>query len=149
MWELLRRFSALDKEARAVVVRAGLLLPVIALSLKVRGFRRTQKSLQKFLPTTSREPSRNLCNMTVRMVRAAARYGFSPASCLEQSLALWFFLGRKGIASELRIGTRNVAGRFEAHAWVECEGEPLNETGDVHGHYAAFDQALSSVVGAP
>ena len=149
MWELLRRFSALDREARAVFVRAGLLLPVLSLSLRIRGFRQTQAALQKFLPTTTTLPSRNLCNMTVRMVRAAARYGFTPANCLEQSLALWFLLGRKGIASELRIGTRNAAGEFEAHAWVECDGEALNESREVHQHYAAFDRALSSVSEAP
>jgi hypothetical protein len=148
MWELLRRFSALDKEARAVVVRAGLLLPLLSLSLRIRGFRQTQAMLQKFLPTTTREPSTSLCNM-VRMVRAAARYGFAPANCLEQSLALWFLLGRKGIASELRVGTRKTAGVFEAHAWVECDGEALNETPEVHQHYAAFDRALSSASEAP
>ena len=148
MWELLRRFSALDKQARAVFVRAGLLLPVIALSLRIRGFCKTQEMLQKFFPIQPSPTSAVRTGTTARMVRAAARYGLTRANCLEQSLGLWFLLGRQGVASELRIGSRKVAGRFEAHAWVVCHGEALNETQEVHRHYAAFDRALSSVAEA-
>src|SRR5260370_27376 len=48
MWELLRRFRALDSVARRMFFRVAVLLPAISLSLKMRGFRATQQALQHF-----------------------------------------------------------------------------------------------------
>lgn len=76
------------------------------------------------------------------MVNSAAYRTLGKATCLERSLALWWLLGRQGIASSVRIGTRKVDDKFEAHAWVECEGIALNEPEDSHRHYAAFDEAF-------
>lgn len=73
------------------------------------------------------------------MVRAAVRHAMSESTCLEESLALWWLLGRQGIAARVRIGARKVNEQFEAHAWVECGGAALNDPGDLHRHYAAFD----------
>ena len=80
--------------------------------------------------------------LTARMVRSAAYRSFRKASCLEKSLAVWWLLGRQGISSSVRIGTRKTGGKFEAHAWVECDGVALNEPEEPHRHYAAFDEAF-------
>jgi len=53
------------------------------------------------------------------MVNAADRHGLVHPSCLAKSLTLWWLLGRQGIPSQLRIGTRKEKEKFEAHAWVE------------------------------
>lgn len=42
----------------------------------------------------------------------------------------------------MRIGTRKSEEKFEAHAWVECDGVALNEAEEPHQHYAAFDEAF-------
>jgi Transglutaminase-like superfamily len=55
-------------------------------------------------------------------------------------LVLWWLLGRQGIASSVRIGTRKREEKFEAHAWVECDGVALNEPEHAHKHYAAFGE---------
>ena len=144
MWELLRRFRSLGRDSRRVLVRAALLLPLISVSLNIRGFRRTHATLRQFLRNSNAEGAGAEPEMTARMVRAAARYVPVHGSCLEQSLVLWFLLRREGIASELRIGARKSASGFEAHAWIECRGKALNETQEVHRHYAAFDQALGA-----
>ena len=80
--------------------------------------------------------------MTARMVRAAARYGISNPSCLEESLVLLNFLSAQGIAARLRIGVRKNIPKFEAHAWVECGGVALNESESLHDHYAPFEAEL-------
>ena len=80
-----------------------------------------------------------------RMVRAAVRYSFAGASCLEQSLVLWHVLERSGVPSELRVGVRKANGRFEAHAWVEHEGAALNEPEGAHKHFSAFPDALTNL----
>jgi Transglutaminase-like superfamily len=148
MWEQLRRFSALERPARGLFLRATALLPLISASLRLRGFRKTQAALQRFLSSRgeSANPSGPGCtDLTVRMVRAAVRHGAGHPTCLEESLALWWLLGRQGIASELRIGVRKQGEKFEAHAWVEREGSALNEPEALHEHYAAFDAALASM----
>lgn len=152
MWERLRRFSALERTARGLFLRAGALLPLISLSLRLRGFRKTQAFLQKFLSLPS-DPTNTVmpitADLTVRMVRAAARRSVGHPTCLEESLALWWLLRRQGIASELRIGVRKQGDKFEAHAWVESDGVALNEIEALHEHYAAFDAALSSLPPGP
>jgi hypothetical protein len=152
MWEKLRQFSALERPARGLLLRAGALLPLISLSLHLRGFRKTQAFLQKFLSTPNNITSESLpdrVDLTVRMVRAAVRHSPGHPTCLDESLALWWLLGRQGIAAELRIGVRKQEEKFEAHAWVERDGAALNEPESLHQHYAAFDAALSSMPPEP
>ena len=149
MWEQLRRFKALESPAQGLFLRSLVLLPLVAVSLRWRGFRATKITLQKFLPKTIAEQNadtpRERAALTVRMVHAAGRYGSFHPSCLAKSLTLWWLLGRQGISSSLRIGVRREKEAFEAHAWVECEGAALNEPEERHHHYLAFDEALSSL----
>jgi hypothetical protein len=147
MWEALRRFKALEPGARGIFLRAAVVLPFISLSLRLRGLRATQSSLQKLMPTDGSNCSlgpdsttKQRAAQVARMVRSAAYRGLGTANCLDQSLALWWLLGRRGIASSVRIGTRKTGGKFEAHAWVECDGVALNEPEEPHKHYAAFDE---------
>jgi hypothetical protein len=152
MWEQLRRFSALEPGARGLFLRAFALLPLISLSLRARGFRATQFTLQKYVSRSRAVPAAETLSMdkeraarvalSARMVRSATYRSFGYATCLEKSLALWWLLGRQGIPSTVRIGTRKTGGKFEAHAWVECNGVPLNEPAEPHSHYAAFDEAF-------
>jgi Transglutaminase-like superfamily len=147
MWERLRRFRNLGPEARRIFLRAAILLPLLSLSLRVRGFGGTQASLQRFLPATDQETKTDqeaCAALTARMVRAAVHHGVGRPSCLEESLALWWLLGRQGVASQLRIGIRKEEAKFEAHAWVEFEGAALNEPEAKHHHYAAFEGEISA-----
>jgi hypothetical protein len=129
--------------------RAAVLLPAISWSLKVRGFQATQRTLQNFSIPSKKEkrsgpgvPDGERVNLAARMVNAAARYALGRSSCLEKSLALWWLLRQEAIASSVRIGARKSDGKFEAHAWVECEGVALNEPQQQHRHYATFDAAF-------
>jgi hypothetical protein len=148
MWELLRRYNGFEPRVRRIFLRAVALLPLLSLSLRVRGFLRTRASLQKHI--SSATPREFISpDLVVRMVRAAGQYGFSRPTCLQESLALWWILGRQGIASDLRVGVRKEGEKFEAHAWVECDGIALNEPESKHQHYAAFDSALASISREP
>lgn len=148
MWERLRRFSALEPAAQSLFLRAMFLLPVVSLSLRWRGFRATQSSLQQLLSMADSEsgsaplPER-AAPLTAHLVNSADRHGWIHCSCLAKSLTLWWLLERQGIASHLRIGIRKENEIFEAHAWVERDGIALNEPEEHHRHYAAFDSAFS------
>jgi len=148
MWEPLRRFSALEPGGRGLFLRAVAVLPLISLSLRLRGFRSTQATLQKGMvsaaPSHNPPDSATAASMALiaRMVRSAAYRSLGTPTCLEKSLALWWLLGRRGIASSLRIGARKTGDKFEAHAWVECNGVALNEPEQTPKHYTAFDEAF-------
>jgi hypothetical protein len=143
MWERLRRFSALERAAQKLFLRGAALLPVVSFSLKMRGFRGTQRMLETFLNRGA--VPRDIDGIvgstarTVRMVHAAVRHGWGRASCLEESLVIWYLLGRQGIEATIRIGIRKENEKFGAHAWVEREGVALNQPDAEHRHYAAFD----------
>jgi Transglutaminase-like superfamily len=144
MWNQLQRFRALHPGARRLFLHAAVLLPMIRVSLHARGYKKTQEWLQKRLQARSMseatlDESGDRVEMTCRMVRAAERHGWVRSTCLQQSLALWYLLGRQSISSRIRIGVRKQSDQFEAHAWVEHEGLALNQSGELHQHYASFD----------
>jgi hypothetical protein len=149
MWEKLRRFSSLERDAQRIFLRATVILPVVALSLRLRGFRATHATLQKSISSGIPELDSALATkhvvLTAHMVNAADRHGLVHPSCLAKSMALWWLLGRQGISSELRIGIRKENEKFQAHAWVERDETALNEPEEHHHHYAVFDAAFSSL----
>jgi hypothetical protein len=122
-------------------------LPIISLALRVLGFKRTQA----FLLRSRKSPTRHqeddpgaaaYACLAAQMVGAAAWRGPYHATCLERSLLLWWLLRRAGIPTDLRIGVRLDAGRLAAHAWVERDGRPLNDSADVGRRFAAFRQPV-------
>jgi Transglutaminase-like superfamily len=147
MLKSLQRFSALERPAQRLFVRAAIVLPLVSASLRLRGFETTRSILEKTLSPPAPGWESTVIEksvLTARMVNAADRHGLVHPSCLAKSLTLWWLLGRQGISSHLRIGIRKEHGKFEAHAWVEREGVALNEPEEPHQHYAAFDSALAS-----
>jgi len=148
MLESLRRFSALERPAQMLFLRALAMLPLVSLSLRLRGFQPTRSTLQRTLARRTPQVDSDSLNMKMvlaaHMVNAADRHGLVHPSCLAKSLTLWWLLGRQGITSRLRIGIRKQNDQLEAHAWVEREGVALNEPEERHHHYAAFDAALAT-----
>ena len=149
MLKSLWRFSALERPAQTLFLRALVMLPLVGLSLKFRGFEATRSTMRKRLSLAIQQAGSDFLNrqvsLTAHMVNAADRHGLVHPSCLVKSLTLWWLLGRQGITSELRVGVRKEGGNLEAHAWVEREGIALNEPEERHHHYAAFDAALASM----
>jgi Transglutaminase-like superfamily len=143
----LRRFSALPGPAKVLFLRAVVLLPLLTLSLRVRGFGATQRFLQRFTASAKNGPPvatvESRATLTTRMVLAAARNSPIPSTCLERSLSLWWLLARQGIATQFRIGVRKDNEKFAAHAWVERDGVAIGEPTAAHVHYAAFAQEMS------
>jgi len=128
-------------------LRAAAMLPFLSLLLHFRGFRRTQRFLQRLLDARVGQAPVAPCDprvvVTSRMVLAAARHSLISSTCLERSLSLWWLLARQGIATQLRIGVRKDGEKFAAHAWIELEGVGVGEPEDMHNHYAAFAEEMS------
>jgi hypothetical protein len=138
----------LSSRDRRTLIQAAVLLPLTALVLRLTGLRLCQQVFSQFIPrrsvlkTWQSEAALASARRISWLVGAAARRGVYPATCLPQSLVLWFLLRREGIEGALCLGTRKEAGRFEAHAWIELAGVVLNDSEDVRLRYAAFDHAV-------
>lgn len=133
-----RRFAALTPPERGLVLRAAILLPLMAVGRRLVRFKRLQGLVAWLFPLTSRPAPVTETLAAQRIARAvsiAARHGIVRANCLERSLVLWGLLRRAGIPSALQLGARVTQGRFEAHAWVDIDGVAVNDAPDVRERF--------------
>lgn len=135
-------WQSFSKSDRALLVQAMLLLPVVATSLKTVGLRRTQSWLEKkaFASMGSAtEQTRANVRRAAQMVTAACRHYPLRSSCLPRTIVLWSLLRRGGIDADVRIGVRcDTQGEYQAHAWLEWNGEVINDAGDIARQYLPF-----------
>ena len=83
---------------------------------------------------------------TAYALAVSVKYGPWKPKCLLRSMALGWFLGRKGVPFELKIGVpagQSVLGAggtldFNAHAWVEYDGVVLNDKPDIADEFMPF-----------
>jgi len=139
-------FLALPGRERVLAVEAVLLLPLVELSLRRSGYERTCRRLARFVRRQGQwdGPAHDVVPASVRMVALSASRAPVTAKCLGRSLTLWALLGRRGVASEVVIGVRPGGEPLDAHAWVEVDGRPVNETQETVDSYARFTPGPSS-----
>jgi hypothetical protein len=137
-----KTWMSLTDEQRSLFRQAIFLLPWTIISLKLRGFRATQSSLNKprmIVINESLEDQVLRVQFTVRMLRTAVRYSLVCSNCLSQSLVLGYLLNQQGVSTTLRIGIQRIQGKFFAHAWIEWQDQIVNDTPDVRKHFNVFD----------
>jgi hypothetical protein len=111
------------------VLRCMLVLLAVRLHLKARGFGRSVARARRLAARAAGPDSgasaEDLAERTAHRVAVAGAFFPGRAVCLEQSLALYVLLRRRGVPAELRLGV--TPSPFHAHAWVEVDGAPVNE----------------------
>jgi hypothetical protein len=138
-------FFGLRGSDRWMLIQALILLPATALGIRVAGFGRCYKGLGRLAPraratTPGSEHAALVIRRALEVMDVAEHRGLSGGTCLSRSLVLWWLLRRKGIETDLRIGARSLNGAVDAHAWLEHEGRPINDTEGVAQRYSAFDK---------
>ncbi|MCP3929982.1 MAG: lasso peptide biosynthesis B2 protein [Bacteroidetes bacterium] len=117
-------------------------LPSIAISLHIIGYKKTKSVLSYFMPpekASQRAKDMGEVHSMARTIHIAARHNIFKANCLKQALLLWFLLGRKSIYSEIKFGVSTIStSKFNAHAWVVCNGETLIDSEDTINTFSAF-----------
>ena len=140
-------WNSLSKTDRGLLLSAACLLPIVATSLKIVGLQRTQSwltrnALAPMRPAT--EQTRADARRAVNIVAAAYRQHPVRSSCLPRTVVLWSLLRRRGIGADVRIGVRSdTQGQFQAHAWLEWNGEVLNDAADVDSQYLPLSRLAS------
>jgi hypothetical protein len=119
------KFRRLPLRSRHLRVKSLLLLGLVRVGLWLLPFRTLHRLLAHMMPAHAVPQGGNRASIghVVWAVRVASRY-VPAATCLTQALATQVLLRRCGYAADLRIGVaRSEAGEFQAHAWVEYQGE--------------------------
>jgi hypothetical protein len=137
------KFHALSSQEKRLFLQAMASLPLVRIGLKTVGYQRLRSLLAKATRRQATPRSRqadvgNIARAAAQMVHIAARTRLGRANCLPRALTLWGLLRRKGIDSDLCIGVQKNSGTIQAHAWVEYQGQPLNEAPDVQLEFASL-----------
>ena len=125
----------------AVYTGLWLLLVLMRLALRLLGYRRCLSLLHRLSPGTaalSSEPAPRARELALRIEQAGSHWLWKRIycpRCFERSLLLWWILRLQHIESEIRFGARREGEKITAHAWVEQNGEVLNDTTDVSSRY--------------
>jgi hypothetical protein len=123
----LRKFKQLPAADRRLLMQAWLVVWLVRLGLWLLPFQRLHRLLAPIgrAPGSGSAPSQALIGKVVWAVKVSSRY-VPAASCLTQALAARRLLAHHGYVTELQIGVaRDHCGSFQAHAWLEYEGQVL------------------------
>jgi hypothetical protein len=141
------RLAALSGRQWWIMLSAPAVLTLVWFRLRTSGYRKTLAAVQPVGAGPSSDAEQlALARDTAYALAVAVKYGPWRPQCLLRSLALGWYLGRQGIAFELRLGVpaaaAGVAGRravdFTAHAWVEHAGVVLNDRNSVAREFRPF-----------
>jgi hypothetical protein len=135
-----RAVAALPARERRLLAQAAVVVPITGLVLNRAGYRRLLDTLSRVVPVAP-IPVDPLAEATriSRLVSMAADRSPVPATCLSRSLALWLLLRRHGVEARICLGVRAGTEQPHAHAWVEYQGRPLNETVDVRNRFLVMN----------
>ena len=139
----LTRFMALPSADRGVFVSAAALMPLFRLAIRYPGLARFMNWIEG---RTRCEPTRLALpevRALARLVNQAGAHSPGGANCLTRSLLLKWLLLRRGVECQLRIGVRTTGKVLEAHAWIDYEGEPINDRPENCAAFTAFEKPIS------
>lgn len=135
-WSLdsIRAIFRLPAEDRLLVGQSWLVLLLVRLALLLLPFPTVRAACEgtrrrRTNGGAHEEDQAQILRIT-RAVEIAARHSPFEPTCLLEALAVAWLLGRRGIASTLRIGVARRNDQLVAHAWLERHGQPIYGSSD-------------------
>ncbi|WP_341228129.1 lasso peptide biosynthesis B2 protein [uncultured Arcticibacterium sp.] len=124
------------------------LISLIEVGLYFIGLKSTSKVLQFFSKKVNDDYSNKAAYLdsSITVFNQIKERGFFKGKCLSQSLALRFLLQRRRISTDLVIGTYIKEGNLFAHAWLEKDGEVVNDHPFVIEQYKILARDITSVL---
>lgn len=129
------RWRALPPADRRTLLSLGAMLPLVASSLRVLGFDRTRRLLERGARREARAADAADLAAGMRLAALAEVAGrASPlkAACLPQAFLVCWLLRRRGLDPKLEIGVQRRGEAIDAHAWVELDGVALATVQPAH-----------------
>lgn len=126
------RWRDLGWRDKAKVAGFACVLPVISLSLRALGYKRTRALMERVshpARDTPTFPAQFLewGDHVAQLARIAAHWTPANTSCLRQALLVHTLLRRQGLNPTIQFGVDGSGGSVDMHAWVELEGHPLGQ----------------------
>lgn len=126
--------SASDVELSILeTVTAFVGLAAFDLLLKVAGFKSLIRTVHGRQTTEPRTTDREICRRVRAIVDHAQMYYPKKAMCLQHSAVVTWLLRRRGVPAEMVLAACDYLP--EAHAWVEVDGEVVNDSARVKESY--------------
>jgi hypothetical protein len=134
----LRRWWALPPSERRDVLVLCLLLPALAASLRVSGYRATRARVDRASSPSRRTgpPSASHAQRLAELAAIAGRQGPLKSTCLPQALAVLLLLRRRGADPDIKFGVDRLGATPDMHAWVELDGQALGQVAPRHKPFA-------------
>lgn len=103
------------------------------LLLKLGGFKRLIRKVERWPIASPRTTDREICRRIRGMVDRAQMYYPKKAMCLQHSAVVTCLLRRRGIPAEMVLAAQDFPPK--AHAWAEVSGEVVNDQKSVKSEY--------------
>lgn len=95
-------------------------------------------SMVKNWTVASTTTAEDTINRVCMAVNYACIWYPKQALCLQRSFVTTYLLRKRGIAAHVVLGAQKLP--FKAHAWVEVDGQAINERSNVQATYAVWDR---------
>lgn len=102
-----------------------------------RGFPGVYQAILRSRPKQPRPASQRLQRILAAVQRAASFY-YKRRWCLQRSAAAAYLLRRNGFAAQLVLGAQLMP--FAAHAWIELDGQVINDDQEFTSTFAVLDR---------
>jgi hypothetical protein len=84
------------------------------------------------------DDTRNVVDRICNAVNYACIWYPKQVLCLQRSFATTYLLRTHGVAAHMVLGAQKLP--FKAHAWVEVDGQAVNERSHVQATYSVWDR---------
>jgi len=95
-------------------------------------------SMVKSWPVANAPSGQDIINRVCVPVNYACIWYPKQALCLQRSFVITYLLRKNGVAAHMVLGAQKLP--FKAHAWVEVDGQAVNERSNVQATYAVWDR---------
>ncbi len=106
--------------------------------MKFGGFHRLYETVRRWPVSKKDSGNAEQIGAVIAAVDRAGRYYPKHALCLQRSAVGTCLLRMAGVPAQMVMGCRKIP--FRGHAWVEVNGEVVNDKPSVQAHYRVLDR---------
>jgi transglutaminase superfamily protein len=106
--------------------------------MKFGGFHRLYDTVRRWPVSRKKSANTEQIGAVIAAIDRAGRYYPKHALCLQRSAVGTCLLRMAGVPAQMVMGCRKIP--FRGHAWVEVNGEVVNDKPNVQVHYRVLDR---------